>query len=1066
MAGLVQGVLENNSVTPDVDIQEFTSDSAREHLKNAMDKSCATDRKVVGCKIKVRGMGAAQSCVLKKQKLEGNLAFEVAKLSSKMDNFEKNTKLFEQNQREERTLELEKRMNKITDERLQYLEKLQHEQEQWKSQYFNTIKKLNDMQGSLVTKPAPVPRATTTESKQSLLETPLPRKIIPQPTSSAQLGKGQFLRDILDQYNASTPNLSRNVDTIPVRLNEEPPVWNHSKKVTPVAPPSPIKPSASELIAKEIENEAERKQISEKFPNSISEYLPMSTITPVSHLLTKTIPSSSLVSEFRGKLRKLIEMRANLENNLRAVQGKPKLTDVATATLLQQVDDDCFLSAQEEKLCWIKKLVDEEIALNMVKVKEDVAAELMENKKKKSAKPYRLAKKSESNKPPSAKKGILENKKKAVKQKPAIKKRQSQYDDADESVVTHVYGKAEYHPHRTTVHKPFMHVVSPIKSPKFRTKRALQAVPANYVRSEKTQTRTNFDTPTILRSKYLAPTAISLGPPQIHENDLDPIVVPAAKPVVVVPKSPCPLKKIEIIQEPDELPGNETLFDTCNLDASSCEEEVQLDGEGGHKFFSASKPVSSPCKRKSPLKVRCKSPEQPKEGNICAQEKMKCWIEQEIMSRILSQLYPAATNQETQTVNLQTDTMKKLIEDEIQAQIRQRLLQRVKPKAPEPVLSSPQIVTPLPTPQPTPTPSISEKSEISHHSVKTPSLSAESSVVETEVEPSSLAPSPEVTASHEEEIIHLPTPQKTPVPSPTVSVVVSEKNELEITDPWEGKNPEEVLQLIQSPVKLPQRLAPEPELTDLVVRTLTPPPPPKARSLTSSESSSSDDSLRTDDKTISEGQLVIEHGEMRLRKKKPIKMPENMDDLLDQNTLRDVADLEPISEGELRKTRAPIIPTRFANVVLDDPTDIYARPRKPAATSDHEDLSVGEIPGKKRKKFNKWKASKQSPGVSPSQVRSTAEEPLSVNDLDSTSVDSPSVSMELAPNVIMVTSATPRASHTHQGGSEEFGKSDNFVRDSLDDPQVKSRNPMTLTIPSTDPLSGASDTDDISVQDY
>ena len=1081
MAGLSQGVLADNSVSPDVEIQKFQKDSVRSQLKHAISITSKPAHTPLAKNIQRRSkiVECTQPCLIEKQKSDNLLAFEVAKLSNKLDNFEKQARIADQKEIDERTLDLEKKITKITDERLQYLEKLQHEQEQWKSQYFETIRKLNSLQSGSQTVSKPtyshVSYPPCVNTKQNILETPLPRKTVPQPARSGQIGNGQFLRDILDQSAiASTPDITHQhqvgpVDTIPVRLVEEQQSLNHNVNGTSAPLLSPIKPRTSQIIAKEIENEAERKQISEKFPNSITDYLPNESTTPVTHVLSKSIPPSSLVAEFRSKLRKLIEMRSNLENNLQAVQKKPKLFDYATAALVNQLQEDGLLSAGDEKLCWIKKLVDEEINLHMHKIKQEVAQEVSASKKKplKIGRPSRFSRRTESKKAEAPEKQITKSKKKSTRSKPLLK--QPDLENANESFVTHVYGKADYHPHRTTVHKPFMHVVSPLKSPKYRTKRALQALEATYVRSEKTQTKAKTDSPTLLKSKYLAQTAVSLKPPQVFENEPDPVIVPAAQPMAIFPKSTpqkSPLvKRVEIIEE--GLPGNDTMFSTDSDDTVAEEQKLEVSGEGCcRKLYP--KPCTPPPQKKLPS---CKSPVQA-DTDVCPLEKMKCWVEQEIMSRILNQLYPASATQQTQTLNLEMDTMKKLVEDEIQAQIRHRLLQqnKVKPVQPEPVCP---VHTPIPTPQPTPSSSISEES-VSQHYLMTAPVSTETSTAETEeVELSVRIPSPEVSVSQEvAEVSLVSTPKETPVPSPEISSkeesIKSSVPDLSITDPWEGRMPEDDLQHGRSFVKCHPKLAPEPEPTDLVVRSITPPLPPQ-KSISLSESSSSE-SLITEDKTISEGQLVIEHGEMRLKKRKPLQVPENYEDLLHQNTLGDVADIEPISEGEFRpNTRPPIIQTRYADLITDDPSGIYIRPRRPGIASDTEDLSVGEVPDKKRSKFNKWKAAKQS--TSPQQTKAKEEFPLSIGDLQSTSFESSSISEELAPNVIKVTSATPRSAERFgqqniPEGTVELTKSDQIIRDSLDDPQVKPRNQMTLTIPTTDPLSGASDTEEISLQDF
>lgn len=46
----------------------------------------------------------------------------------------------------------------------------------------------------------------------------------------------------------------------------------------------------------------------------------------------------------------------------------------------------------------------------------------------------------------------------------------------DENYVTHVYGKADYHPRRTTVHDPYIHMRTPVKQATFRKKQAVEIV--------------------------------------------------------------------------------------------------------------------------------------------------------------------------------------------------------------------------------------------------------------------------------------------------------------------------------------------------------------------------------------------------------------------------------------------------------------------------------------------------------------------------------------------------------------------------------------------------------------
>ena len=1081
MSTLVQGVLADNSVSPDVDIQEFKKDSVRSHLKNAINKKAIPSRQQQSIRKLFQPVVVDQA---KSTSSDNFLAYEVAKLANKLDAFEKNAKLLEKNKQEEKTLDLEKKISKITEDRLQYLEKLQHEQEQWKSQYFQTIKKLNNMgvyqdppqsvnsQAPNYFSSSPAYHKAMLDDKQLLLQTPLPRKHAPKPTSEP--GNGKFLQDILDQCNASSPDMSMQnrigpVDTVPVRLTE--PFAGRHPNLNITSIPSPVKPSAAEIVAKEIESEAERKTISEKFPNSISEYFPGGQASPVSHLLTKTVPHSSLVSDFRSKLRQLVKMRSNLESNLQAVQTKPKLNDIATAALVEAYEDDDAMVIDNEKKCLIQKLVDEQICIETASIKEDVAIELKEQHVKskkltKYIKPTFSNQKPVPNQPNKSAPAPKKKKKKQLKFQYQSKENEK-FKNADDSLITHVYGKAEYHPHRTTVHNPFMHI-SPIKSPKFRNKRALQSVPATYVRSEKTQTHPN--SPTVLKSKYLAPTAIALGPPRIHENEPDPIIVPAAKPVIMMPesspkKSPILVKRVEIIDKPDKLPGADTVCECSLTETPPCETELQVCGQG----TPTAKIITCP-KRRSPSPASATCDE--KIETECAQDKVKCWIEQEIMSRIVRQLYKGSSEGRDETSVVDEDTLRNLVENEVLIHIREQLQKarvtsdvcETKPKT----LSSPGLCPLTPVPTPCCSPCLSEKSCSTHYStMKTPPLSSESSVEEEPCSQVSIH-SPEPSSAHEPEpdIVPLPTPAATPVPSPEASShepISSVESLPSFPDPWEGKIPKEDLEIDQAQAKTAPVLAPEPIPTDLVVRTLTP-KPEKVLLSSLSESSSSEEST-SEDKPISEGQLIIEHGEMRV-KRRPLRIPESLAELVNENTMRDVPDLEPISEGEFRPfPRGPMIPTKFVNFVEDDPTAIYARPRKPAATSESEELSVGEIPSK-RNKFNKWKASRKASSTSSPQSKPNDDPSLSVGDLNSTDAHS-SVLEDLAPNVIMVTSATPRNSIPfNRGPGQEVlavEESEVILMDSLDAIVAKPRSQMTLTLPSTEAVGVASDTDDVSM---
>lgn len=1121
MSSLTQGVLSNNSVGADVNIEEFTDKHSREQLKKAVNKSLVVDKNRPLLKSKSsRSVLYAQPKIIAKSGnsySDGCLAFEIAKISNKLESLEKNTKLFEDRRKDEKTLELERKINDITEDRLKYLEKLQHEQEQWKSQYFQTIKKMNEAKIS-------TPTVSTVKSdnfshdqinvgrrhtekfdkKQDILKTPMPRNTIPKPTTSEQIGNGQFLRNILDQYSASTPNISHSknigpIDTIPVRLSDShlPLNPNTSSSLLPT-PPSPIKPSKQELIEKEIESEAERRKISEKFPNSISEYLPVAHTSPISQILTKTIPRSSVVADYRQQLRKLVEMRSNLENNLQAVQKKPNLDNIAAAALLEQLDDDDdqWLVIGNEKLCWIQKLVDEQIELNRAKVKEEVAVELKAKKSSKS-KPVvsaRYRKSREPKKVEEPKKLDSQPKKKLTKPK-TTNYFNSEFEHADEGTVTHVYGKAKYHPHRTTVHDPFMHI-TPIKSPKFRTKRALQAIPASYVRSEKTQTHPS---PTLVKSRHLAPTAISLGPPCIYDNDPKPIVVKSPKRCVVV-KKPCPLQKVEICKDvccPCCLGCGCSCCNDCCLDEEKeiCigrEEKCILSPECPSNTCKPCKPVEpcilkkviSPCKKVcepvepciikkviSPCKKVCEPI-----GPICEADKVKCWVEQEIMSKILTQVYPCKSSPCAKTLKKSKCCVKDAIEDEIRAKIQLRLLHRSlnRPKTTEPPVDP---STPLPTPQPSPSTSVSEAPKVN---IRTPSSSIESECI---CNISESTQAPDIPSSHEE-VIDVQTPEETPVPSPEVSVKEpkSEKSELTFTDPWEGKRPNE--HWTNQRPKPSKQFAPDPDPTNLVVRTLTPPPAPQKHSF-SSESSSSDDSFKSADRTISQGQLIIEHGEMKPKKRLPLQVPENLEELVNQSTLRDIANIDPISEGEFHpKLRPHVIPKKQFNYVEDDPTNIYARPRYPGTHApEPDDLSVGEIPEKtQRNRFERWKASKKTSTAGLDSVQATTVPPsqpndqpqqlleaetegdddtsLAVDDLNSTSagIDSATLSEGMVPNIIKVTSATPRTMQEFQ--NNPLGLRHNTTSNLH---PLRSKNQMVLSLPTTEPMSGASDdTDDIS----
>ena len=1104
MSSLVQGVLSSNSVSPDVNIQEYRSNFSREQLKHAINKSFIQNKNnkvpiISSAKTKIKSIQSIKPKLTEKNtNLADNnqFALELAKISTKLENLEKHSKLLEGKYKEERTLELEKKMNEITEERLKYLEKLQHEQEQWKSQYFQTIKKINE--ANYITSVAVTNKGNCHDSnvkhqfvqnssnkKSDILKTPMPRKIIPQPCSE-QVGNGKFLQDILDQYSASTPNISHSknigpIDTIPVRLSDSQMHINDNINLAAI-PPSPIKPSKQELVEKEIEDEAERKKISEKFPVSISEYLPVTHMSPVSQTLIKTVPQSSVVADFRQQLRKLIEIRSNLENNLQAVQRKPKLDNIATAALLEQLnDDDNWLAIGNEKMCWIQKLVDEQIVLNEAKIKEEVANEL---KNKKFTKSKQLVsnnyKRNQTVKNLKPKKSEIQSKKRPTKSK-VENYMKLPFEKADESAITHIYGKAEYHPHRTTVHNPFMHI-SPIKSPKFRTKRVLHAVPATYVRSEKTQT---CSSPTLIKSKYLAPTAISLGPPCIHENDPDPIIVESPKPIKVVPRS-CPQQKVEVIC----CPNCNGCGCPCCID---CKKEVKLHGAAECMLS----PKSLSAKKVSPCIIKKTTPDCKKVsesiGPVCDAEKVKCWVEHEIMAKILTELYPSQSNQNTQTADFSDSYIKTLVEDELRLKIQQKLLQRsLYEKKKLDVLPPANLQTPLPTPQPSPSVSEAESSIATQHQIETPPLSVGMSAAESECicEVPETSETPDPPSSEQEfEATIVPTPQETPASSPEVSekrpTPEPVKSELTFTDPWEGKPPKEDW-ILPQPFKVTQQLAPEPEAKNLVVQIITPPPASEKNSF-SSESSSSEENSKSEDKSISQGQLLIEHGEMKPKKRLPLNVPCNLENLVNQSTLRDVPDIEPISEGEFRPNIQPsVMPKKLFNYVEDDPTSVYAHPRYPGTkTPEPDELSVGEIPDKKqRNRFERWKASKQASIASLSHIKTgnnslsavnipqeKNDNSLAIDDLNSTSLDSASLSEGLAPNVIRVTSANP---HTLEGfqnnplGIKSYGTGlDSAAKNSLGNIlPVKPRSQMNFILPTTDPVSGASDTEDISAPDF
>ncbi|XP_076807018.1 uncharacterized protein LOC143450383 [Clavelina lepadiformis] len=1111
MPALSQGILANNSITPDVEIKACQNVPVREKLLVIKEKQEAKKASSTKPEITHKEVCFERPYLTGPPKSSSShnsaLLLEVAKLSEKVESLAKNSKLQNKTLAEQRTLELEKKLTEVTDERLNYLEKLQQDQEKWKAQYLKTIERLNEpvqpakiATGKNSLRPYPVCKESTTPitmpaEKESLLVTPLPRKEPPKPTSSMQPGNGQFLKDILDQCSASTPNLAQSskadlrqqsLSQIPIKSN----LFGSGLQ------PSPIlhKPTSSQAVAKQNENDLERRQIAEKFPCSFTDYLPVSNATPVSRTLTKTVPQSSLVEEFRGKLQKLVEMRSNLENNLATVQRKQKVSNFAVAALANQMKDNDLALCDDDTLkkYWIEKIVDEEISANLEKVKQEVADEIKNKKSNKPKKPGTFVKKPE---PKCGGSTSKQDKKVKTKTKQHLSKTRArfatdvktkdEYQNADESLATHVYGKADYHPHRTTVHQPFMHV-SPIKSPKFRTKRALQAIPAHYVRSEKSQTSSS---PVAVHGRFLAPTAISLGPPRIHEGEPDPLVIPPAKPTVVVSSTKKPAqkkrqetpepkeKRIEIISPDEDLPGNFTALDSRELGkVDVAGDEVLLDGEGGKKPPPVNAPPPPPPKP-SPPKIDLNSLMKQRSD----EEQMKRWVEQEIMAQVLQQLFPEAAEQEAQTPDFDADHIKDMVEEELRRKVEEHLRNRQTPKTPEEDVEEIIPETPIPTPSSTPTQSIHEDpSTVSIHVMKTPSMSPQSSITESPKSEATSLRTPSIESEHE--ITLIPTPAATPVASsPEVSIkdesIVDSVKESSVSsreslpDPWEGKSPDEDLHLHKQ--HHPDLIsAPEPTPTEIVVRTVTPPPGPKVvYSPTSSESSSSE--TRTDDKTISEGQLLVEHGEMIPKKKQPLMVPHELEDYVNQQTLRDAneIDFDPTSEGEFRpQLHPPYVPKKSSNYVVDDPAGVYSRPRKPLNASNSEDLSVGEVPLEKKEKFRRWRASRRSPTSSPPQAAGRVDATLSVGDLEDSSLASSSHSLGIAPDVIMVTSATPRPAprslHFDPSNDRlEATQSDILLKDSLDDPLPRPRNQMTLTLPSTDPASMASDTDDISVHE-
>ena len=800
---------------------------------------------------------------------------------------------------------------------------------------------------------------------------------------------------------------------------------------------------------------------------------------------------SALVSDARAKLQKIKLTKSILDDNLNVLQRQNKDAFGPGVQLFNpHVNPQSIGTSSNVNEMRAKKLVNERICLLSEQVKYELNDEL---KRPKSLRPSAGLYGRRGLKKPSsvavAKKSSATSVtgKRNVKPVTVLQKKQQRLAQT-ETYLDHVYGVAPHHNQRKTVFDPYIHITSPCKDTKYRSKRALENVTASRVRSEKCQTATwapeklpkkckqvayALAPPSISDAYPLQCSAIAIGPPQILDNKSEPLVIQAHKvschlstetsEVTTPPASP---KRKSILTPPSvkapkqtpppevskELPGNKLEpTDYLSNDDDSLPLRVQLTGgkqqvppvlvccpDALCALCKGLAPLSCSCMRKqnAPKREECSAPVvriKKRQVDACEME-ASAWVEQEVMARVLSEMYPCANTWKTckqhkeaadehdqyeglpfvidSGFDLPEQSLRKMVDDELRSIIRKMIFDS-QPVAPPRVIIPPPpretsaTVVPLVTAAVTPltTPVTSPRVVRQHIEIRrasTPSLTSQESDDEViapqqsesaTFDPPTLSQVDSLTcnlrsqASHH----HVTTPSFTPPLSPkhttpprtpTPKKITPEKKKKTpspppFIDPWEGA---EFPLAYETRPHTKNASAPRPynqvddDLCDVIVRAFTPQPCDVQVQCDTSESSSDDDTTESrTDQTISEGQLVISHGELKPKKIPYLSklMPYDQDD--EDDTLHEAAPYlhqnESGSDGEINPTnlnlRIPGLPAHVPSV--------YARPRKqlPADGSpgDGDVVSVGEVINDphKRDKFRKWRkkaAASHRPGDS------------------------------------------------------------------------------------------------------
>nr|CAB3258631.1 TALPID3 protein-like [Phallusia mammillata] len=986
------------------------------------------------------------------EKITSDLKEHVGQLTEKLELLAKHPGLLDKHDLQKHVYGLETQLTDITNQRLQHLEVLQQHQTQWQSQFLKALEKIHYDKVSQSTGGVlepPHKRLDLTTPVSSL--TPLPRNTVPQPSQNVDQGNGHFLEEILRVGNRSNKSLDVSccdqIELTPVRDTTV------SKKNS-----SSDKTMVEDLISanhkirvKELEKQLQKEEISKQFPSSISEYL-LKSPPPVedTDVLGRIQIIPTIATDCKTLLKKITQARCTLDDNIKHVQHSIA-ADLKPCTVGNNHLDNGKLCMDNK---WhIKQLVDDKIAA--LSEEKTLNQELKTHQKNqvKTKNPLKTKQQTKRLNPESNNKlgpSQSANNPSLGRTKPfkAVSKKQADVK-VDEDAATHMFGRAAYHVRRTTVQKPFMHVTTPHSKPKFRTKRAIENISATYKRSEKSQASLlsnkqpmyYFDPTSChleqnqVASGNLIPVAVSLRPPKIFDTNVVPVIIPKpkAKSYVSIPTATPQLEALKKSTDAQEeaspvicvSQGNEKR----DLTSSESEEvehnhEVKLDGQAKEKI-----PCSNNVSYFTPI---VEKPE-PKKIQLKAnlfEEETKDWMEKEILSRILSQLYGNASQEPPTSCDppllidsgneYDEETMNKLIESEIEDIIRNMMGKKdVAPKKPKTITFLPDVpisifqpATPVPTPIGTPTSRSDDDFRVDVPRCKTPELSvSEISFPSSHSEPEVWEEEQQLVQS--DSIRSVATPEITPpisLKDPIESVhseksfhrsasPQSEETSLEsIPDPWDGETPQE--SNIHHTMKRPCILYPpvlEEEIHEIVERI----PQVVASPTTYSDSSLSESTSKGIDATISDGQLVISHGELKPKVPAVMKLKE-IDDL---GTLRGMVDLqdendqEPSSEGEIRTKGLPRSQFHRNDPQHEDPNGIYERPRKHRQNlpSDDEDLSVGELAPRhaRQERFNKWKK-RRSPVVS------ALEQDSSLQDESTIDGDS-SISSLVNPQVIVVT---------------------------------------------------------------